>query len=177
MSEEKTPAMPEELARGELDRLAAEHDADLAAAGAAAGQGGDVASPAAGDMGNAQCVAMGLEMAVAMGKAYFPSLERTAPPEKCQQVADSVGAVLDKYGVQAGGWLTQYGAELAALVTCSTFGMGVYAGIKADIAAREAAERSEPAPPAPPVTVTGSTTPEAGADLPKWSQVNEAARG
>lgn len=165
----------DEINRGELDRIAAEQDADLNAADAEFVPG--EAPAVAGDLGNAQCVAMGLEMAVAMGKAYFPSLEATAPPEKCQQVAASVGAVLDKYGVQAGGWLSQYGPELAALVTCSTFGMGVYAGIKADIAAREAAEAARPKPQAAAVTVSEETPakPDEAADLPGWRDIGKAA--
>ncbi|WP_293762607.1 hypothetical protein [uncultured Aquitalea sp.] len=151
----------DELKNPELDALVAQHEPV-----AQEYQPGEAPAPAS--MGNAQCVAMGLEMAVSMGKHYFPSLENTAPPEKCQAVAESVGAVLDKYGVAAGGWLSQYGAELAALVTCSTFGFGVYAGIKADIAARAAEKpKKEPAPAA-----DMQEAPKQESDLPGWSAVN-----
>jgi hypothetical protein len=155
----------EELASPELDAMVAAHE-PVGGAEFVPGQ------PEPSEMGNAKCVAMGLEMAVAMGKAYFPSLERTAPPEKCQEVANSVGAVLDKYGVAAGGWLSQYGAELGALVTCSTFGFGVYAGIKADIAAREAEAVQRPAPPPANVPEMAPAKPadEAG-NLPGWKDL------
>lgn len=164
----------EELARRELDILAAEQDADLAAPAGDEYTPGEPGAP--GDMGNAACVAMGLDMAVAMGEVYFPSLKATAPPEKRQAVAASVGAVMDKYGVSAGGWLSQYGVELAALVTCGSFGVAVYAGIKADIAAREAAAAA-----ANPKPQTASAAPEPApaegeeAQLPGWGEVAKAA--
>ena len=155
----------EELASPELDAMVAAHE-PVGGAEFVPGQ------PEPSEMGNAKCVAMGLEMAVAMGKAYFPSLERTAPPEKCHEVANSVGAVLDKYGVAAGGWLSQYGAELGALVTCSTFGFGVYAGIKADIAAREAeaVQRPAPTPANVPEMAPAKVAEEAG-NLPGWKDL------
>lgn len=167
----------EQLASRELDALVAEQDAALNPPAEAGEEFQPGQAPAPADMGNVQCVAMLLDVGVAMGKVYFPSLERTAAPDKCQQVAASVGAVLDKYGMQAGGWLTQYGAELGALVTCATFGVGVYAGIKADIAARQDAERKPVTAPAAPVTVTEQqpAADDPAANLPKWKDVGQAA--
>lgn len=164
----------EELARTELDALAAEHDE-----AAEEFQPGEAGQPAPADTGNAQTVSMVLEMAVAFGKTVYPSLETTASQEQCQKVAASVGAVLDKYNVQAGGWLSQYGTEIAALVSCASFGAGVYAGIKADIAAREAEASHRPARP---VTVTEQKGPELApadpedpaANLPGWQDVAKA---
>lgn len=159
----------EAIAARELDLLVAKHDADMNPPAETGEEFQPGQAPAAGTMGNVQCVAMAMEMGVAFGKEYFPSLETSASPEKCQQVAASVGTVLDKYGVQAGGWMAQYSAELGALVTCVTFGVGVYAGIKADIAARQ--DKPVTAPAAP-VTVTENATPaEEGAGLPGWDGV------
>lgn len=165
--------MNEQIASRELDALVAEHDADMNPPADNGEEFQPGQAPAAGDMGNVQCVAMALEMGLAFGKVHFPSLEHSASPEKCQQVAASVGAVLDKYGVQAGGWMAQYSVELGALVTCATFGVGVYAGIKADIAARQ---QQPVTAPAAPVTVTEKhdTAPaavEEGAGLPGWGEV------
>lgn len=167
----------EQLASRELDAMVAEQDAALNPPAEAGEEFQPGQAPAPADMGNTQCVAMLLDVGVAMGTAYFPSLEHTAAPEKRQQVAASVGAVLDKYQVQAGGWLTQYGAELGALVTCATFGVGVYAGIKADIAARQDAERKPVTAPAAPVTVTEQppAAEDPAANLPKWDAVIKVA--
>lgn len=170
--DQNKPDVNEQLDSTELDALVAEQDAALNPPAAEGDEFQPGQTPAPADMGNTQCVAMVLEMGVAMGKVNFPSLEQTATPEKCQQVAASVGAVLDKYHVQAGGWLSQYGAELAALVTCSTFGIAVYTGIRADIAAREAAERKPVTAPASTVTVTEKQPEDPAANLPKWGQVN-----
>ncbi|MCW3478965.1 hypothetical protein OL229_05220 [Neisseriaceae bacterium JH1-16] len=123
-----------------LDALVADHEPVAAEA--------EGAAPAA-ELSNADSVAMGLELAVTFGKGYFPSLASTAPPEKCRQVGDALGAVLDKYGVQTAGWLATYGAELQALMVAGGFGVAVYAGIKADIAAREK-EEAKPVPTVAP---------------------------
>jgi len=136
----------DDLASPELDALVAEHEPVTAEAGEAA--------PAAPALSNADSVTMGLELAVTFGKAHFPSLATTATPDKCRQVGDALGAVLDKYGVQTAGWLAAYGAELQALMVAGGFGVAVYAGIKADIAAREK-EEAKPVPKVVPPAPAG----------------------
>lgn len=85
---------------------------------------------------NAQQVAMMLALAVPLLGKLYPSIEAIYTEQVQGQVAQSLGPVLSKYGVDLADIAGSYGPEIAAALVCVPLAIATVAGVKADILAR-----------------------------------------
>lgn len=85
---------------------------------------------------NVQKVALMLALAVPLLGKLYPSIAEIYTDQVQSQVAQSLGPVLSKYGVDLADMATAYGPEIAALVVCVPLAIATVAGVKADIQER-----------------------------------------
>lgn len=98
-------------------------------------------------LSNAQCLMLAgqLVRGTLQTMAKLESPAATMADERMQPVADSLAAVLDKYGIKLQDVAGGYMLELTALGVAAPFAWAVHTGIKAEIAARQ---KDAPAAPA-----------------------------
>jgi hypothetical protein len=132
------PAMSEEQA-AELRRLqltAGEPNAEMAALEQAEADKAAAEQAAQVDQ-NSQAIRMGLDIAIPFLSRLYPSLAEVYDDGARGAVAMTVGPVLSKYGIDLGDVGGRYREEIAMAVVCGPIAMATYAGMKADIEARE----------------------------------------
>lgn len=122
-----------------LDALANQATTEQAGADAASGglsPGGEVVAT---DLTNAQCLMMAFEIMreTLCSFAKVTSPKTTMANEIMLPVADSVGAVLDKYGVSLSGVAGDFMTELKAAIATVPVLLSIRAGIQAEIAAKK----------------------------------------
>ncbi len=129
-----------------LDDLSIAADAlDRAAPGGAPGAAVEVLD-AAPPPGNAQILAG----ALAAGREAFCMFTQLESPrrhlsdDKVQQLGDVWAPVLDKHGIDLARYMSDWGVELAAALLTFQIVRELREGVKAEIAAREAAKPAQP---------------------------------
>ena len=125
-----------------LDALAMQADG-LDAEIAAAAPGAIIAQQeeaAALDQGtnNGKALRLMLGLGVPLLGKLYPCIVEIYTEEAQEQVADSLGPVLTKYGVDLGDLGGAYREEIAAAIVCVPLALATVAGMRADIAARAA---------------------------------------
>jgi hypothetical protein len=155
------PAIPEEQAMDlrRLQMAASQPNAEVQAFEDA--EAAQIAAEQAAQVDqNTASVQMGLDIAIPFLSRLYPSLADIYTDEARGAVAMTVGPVLTKHGVNLGDIGGQYKEEIAMVAVCGPIAMATYAGIKADIAARErqvpkavASNSQQAAPADEPVTL------------------------
>lgn len=128
-----------------LDALASQATIEQAGADAASGgqpPGGEVVAT---ELSNTQCLMMAFEIMreTLCSFAKVTSPKTTMANEVMQPVADSVGAVLEKYGISLSAVGGDYMMEIKAAISTVPVLLSIRAGIQAEIAAK----KREPDPP------------------------------
>lgn len=151
-------------AAGEAPTANAEQAADLAALQAmATGEPGQAVAVQEQEQGPTlqEEIAAAMGMAVAMLGPVFPSLRTIYTPETMGAASGAIAAVCDKHGWLDGGFMGQYGPEIACLAIVGPLGFATYQGVRGDLAemakkrpidatAKEGVDLSAPVPaPAP----------------------------
>jgi hypothetical protein len=68
---------------------------------------------------------------------FYPSLTHTFGGQAQQMAAASLAPVLAKYGFNLSEWGGQYKEEIGAAMVCVPIAIGIYNGLKMDVAERE----------------------------------------
>lgn len=151
-------------AASDAPTASAEQAADLAALQAmATGESGQAVAVVPEEQGPTlqEEIAAAMGMAVAMLGPMFPSLRTIYTPETMGAASGAIAAVCDKHGWLDGGFMGQYGPEIACLAIVGPLGFATYQGVRGDLAemakkkpidatAKEGVDLSAPVPaPAP----------------------------
>lgn len=159
--------MSEKTEEKAVDREVVEQNAELLAlAGAAAAADDELIAPQfdQGETGTAAAepaiskqaeTAAMIGAVVGMLSPVLPYLPGIYTPETVDRLAAAYQPVADKYGWDMGGWLTQYGAEIALAGTVVPLAMVTAKAHRAHVAekqaAQEASAKAEAKPEAGPV--------------------------
>ena len=114
----------------------------------------DAAEP---QLSNAQLFAVGVEI----GAQLFTVITKIKAPqnvlshERCAQLGELWGPVLDKYGINAGQFMGAWQLEIAAVMGTVGVVLELRSAVRAEIAQRQAEQQKE----AEPQGVTGSAIP------------------
>lgn len=135
------PADPLDALAGEAEQLQAGIDQ---ASGAPVGDGQQQPAPA---LTNAQCIAMALEIVreTTCAFAKVSSLKRTLSAESVGAIAESVGPVFDKYGVNLSAMTGDYMVEIKAATVAGPLLLVAWKELREEMAAM----RAKPVEPAP----------------------------